>query len=97
MDVLALVAVLATEKLNDGKLAKALGVSRSRLAPAPAQRLTQLGMRTGGVCPFTRDPAVRICDRQVRDIPSRDLPRSRRSLRHHRANCTSSAGCERVG
>jgi prolyl-tRNA editing enzyme YbaK/EbsC (Cys-tRNA(Pro) deacylase) len=56
----ALVTLPASARLSYGVLARTLGVPRAQLKPVPPESLPGLGMRLGGVCPFTTDPAVKV-------------------------------------
>ncbi|MFE4197008.1 aminoacyl-tRNA deacylase [Paenarthrobacter sp. NPDC056912] len=67
---LALVALPATSKLGYGQLARILSASRSQIKPAPPEALERLGMKPGGVCPFTDDAGVQVViDEQVFTFP----------------------------
>ena len=55
---LALVGVPGPWRVRYGAIAQALGVSRSQLRPATADRLAELGMEPGGITPLCDDPAV---------------------------------------
>jgi Cys-tRNA(Pro)/Cys-tRNA(Cys) deacylase len=57
-DGLALVGVPGPWRVRYGAIAQALGVSRSQLRPAPAERLAAQGMEPGGITPLCDDPAV---------------------------------------
>ncbi len=59
-DRLVLVGVPGPAKLAYGAVARALGVPRSALRPAPEARLAALGMEPGGVSPICADPAVTV-------------------------------------
>lgn len=65
-----LVALPGLARLGYGQLARALGSSRSQLKPASAEQLARLGMKPGGVCPFSLDPSVRVVvDSRVVELP----------------------------
>ena len=55
----ALVALVATDRVDMARLARALGVSRSSLAPATPEALQALGFEPGGVAPVSPDSQVR--------------------------------------
>ena len=59
-DRLVLVGVPGPAKIKYGPLARALGVPRSALRPAPAEALERIGMEPGGVCPVCLDEAVTV-------------------------------------
>lgn len=54
-DRVLLAAIPGTARLRYPLLARAVGVSRSALRPAPTDRLAALGMAPGGVTIFTSD------------------------------------------
>jgi Cys-tRNA(Pro)/Cys-tRNA(Cys) deacylase len=59
-DRLVLAAIPGPARLRYGNLARVLGVSRSALRPAAADRLAALGMEPGGVGPVCDDPRVQL-------------------------------------
>ncbi|MFC5187225.1 aminoacyl-tRNA deacylase [Actinomadura harenae] len=59
-ETLALAAIPGLERLRYGRLAAALGVSRSALKPADEAGLARLGMECGGVSPVCGDPSVTV-------------------------------------
>jgi Cys-tRNA(Pro)/Cys-tRNA(Cys) deacylase len=67
----ALAAVRGGDRLQYGKLARALGVARDRIAPLPPERVRgELGLEPGGVCPLVDRPGVPVLvDRRVLDLP----------------------------
>jgi Cys-tRNA(Pro)/Cys-tRNA(Cys) deacylase len=68
--VTALVALRASDRVQFGELARALGVARDRLAPLSPDRVcTELGQQPGGVCLLVdHEDVVRIVDRRVLDL-----------------------------
>lgn len=66
-----LVCLRGSDRLQYGRLARALGVARDRVRPLPAERVRdELGMEPGGVCPLAdadvrcvADSAVAALDR----------------------------------
>jgi Cys-tRNA(Pro)/Cys-tRNA(Cys) deacylase len=66
-----LAAVRGDDRIHYGKLARALGVARDRIAPLPPERVrTELGLEPGGVCPLVDDPTVRVVmDGRVLELP----------------------------
>jgi prolyl-tRNA editing enzyme YbaK/EbsC (Cys-tRNA(Pro) deacylase) len=66
----ALVALVATDRVDMGSLARALGVSRSSLAPATEDVLGRLGYAPGGVAPVSPEPGVRcLLDARTLALP----------------------------
>ncbi len=67
----ALAAVRGGDRIQFGKLARALGVARDRIAPLPPDRVrSELGVEPGGVCPLVDRPGVVVLvDRRVLDLP----------------------------
>lgn len=66
-----LAALRGSDRLQFGRLARALGVGRDRIAPLPPERVREeLGLEPGGVCPLVdcEDLTV-LVDRQVLDLP----------------------------
>ncbi len=59
-DRLVLAAIPGPARLRYGNLARLLGVPRSALRPAAADRLAALGMEPGGVGPVCDDPDVQL-------------------------------------
>ncbi len=70
-DGIALAALRAGDRLQFGKLARALGVGRDRLKPLPPERVRdELGLEPGGVCPLVdHDGVAVVVDRRVLDLP----------------------------
>jgi Cys-tRNA(Pro)/Cys-tRNA(Cys) deacylase len=66
-ELLALAAVRGSDRVQFGRLARALGVPRDRLVPLPAERVRgELGLEPGGVCPLVDLPGVAVLvDRRV--------------------------------
>jgi Cys-tRNA(Pro)/Cys-tRNA(Cys) deacylase len=58
-DAIALVALVATDRIDMARLARTLGVSRSSLAPATPDALARLGYEPGGVAPVSPAADVR--------------------------------------
>lgn len=56
----ALVGVPGPARVRYGEVARALGIPRSRLAPASAEALAGLGMQPGGVSPICADAGVTL-------------------------------------
>jgi Cys-tRNA(Pro)/Cys-tRNA(Cys) deacylase len=68
-DRLVLAAFPGHARLKYGALARAAGVRRADLRPAPAERLAAAGMEPGGVCPVSADPeALVVFDEAVADL-----------------------------
>ncbi len=65
----ALVALRGSDRLRYGPLARALGVSRDRLATLAPERVRgELGLEPGGVCPLVDSSDVSVLlDRRVLD------------------------------
>jgi Cys-tRNA(Pro)/Cys-tRNA(Cys) deacylase len=58
---IALAGVRGGDRIQYGKLARALGVARDRIAPLPADRVRdELGLEPGGVCPIVRRDDVEV-------------------------------------
>lgn len=57
---IALVGVPGPARVGYGALARALGVSRSQLRPAPPDVIAGLGMEPGGVSPVCADAGVTL-------------------------------------
>jgi Cys-tRNA(Pro)/Cys-tRNA(Cys) deacylase len=68
---LALAAVRGADRIHYGKLARALGVARDRIAPLSPDRVrAELGLEPGGVCPLVDDPHIAVLvDRRVLELP----------------------------
>ena len=64
---IVLAALRGSDRLQFGRLARALGVARDRLAPLPPERVRkELGFEPGGVCPLAdRDDVTVVVDRSV--------------------------------
>ena len=67
----ALAALRGSDRLQFGRLARALGVGRDRIAPLPSERMREeLGLEPGGVCPLVdRDDVTVVVDRRVLELP----------------------------
>jgi Cys-tRNA(Pro)/Cys-tRNA(Cys) deacylase len=67
----ALAALRGSDRLQFGRLARALGVARDRLSPLSRERvLAELGLEPGGVCPLVdRTDVAVVVDRAVLDLP----------------------------
>ena len=68
---IALAAVRGGDRIHYGKLARALGVARDRVALLPPERVrSELGLEPGGVCPLVdREGVVVVVDRRVLELP----------------------------
>ncbi|MFI5825044.1 EamA family transporter [Streptomyces rishiriensis] len=67
-DRLVLAALPGHARLRYGPLARAAGVRRTDLTPAPAERLEKLDMQPGGICPVCADEsAVVVFDESLTD------------------------------
>ena len=66
-----LAALRGSDRLQFGRLARALGVGRDRISPlAPERVREELGLEPGGVCPLVdRDDVTVLFDRRVLDLP----------------------------
>jgi len=66
-----LAAVRGSDRLQFGRLARALGVGRDRIAPlSPEGVREELGLEPGGVCPLVdRDGVTVVVDRRVLELP----------------------------
>ena len=66
-----LAALRGSDRLQFGRLARALGVGRDRIAPLSPERVREeLGLEPGGVCPLVdRDDVTVLVDRRVLDLP----------------------------
>jgi Cys-tRNA(Pro)/Cys-tRNA(Cys) deacylase len=66
----ALAALRGDDRLQFGKLARALGVARDRVEPLPAERVREeLGQEPGGVCPLVdRNDVAVLVDRRVLEL-----------------------------
>ncbi len=69
-DGIALAALRGSDRLQFGKLARALGVGRDRLAPLPPERVREeLGLEPGGVCPLVdRADVTVVLDPRVLEL-----------------------------
>jgi Cys-tRNA(Pro)/Cys-tRNA(Cys) deacylase len=67
----ALAAVRGSDRIRYGKLARALGVARDRIAPLQGDRVrTELGLEPGGVCPLVDRPGIVVLlDHRVLELP----------------------------
>ena len=70
-DRIVLAALRGSDRLQFGRLARALGVGRDRIAAlAPEHVRDELGLEPGGVCPLVdRDDVTVLVDRHVLDRP----------------------------
>jgi Cys-tRNA(Pro)/Cys-tRNA(Cys) deacylase len=70
-DGIALAALRGGDRLQFGKLARALGVARDRLKPLTAERVREeLGLEPGGVCPLVdREDVAVVLDARVLELP----------------------------
>jgi Cys-tRNA(Pro)/Cys-tRNA(Cys) deacylase len=68
---IALAGVRGGDHTQYGKLARALGVARDRIAPLPPERVrAELGLEPGGVCPIVESPDVDVLvDSRVVALP----------------------------
>jgi Cys-tRNA(Pro)/Cys-tRNA(Cys) deacylase len=68
---LALAALRGDDRIQYGKLARALGVGRDRVRPLPAERVREeLGLEPGGVCPLVDRADVDVLvDPRVLELP----------------------------
>jgi Cys-tRNA(Pro)/Cys-tRNA(Cys) deacylase len=69
-DGIALAALRGGDRLQFGKLARALGVRRDRLTPlSPEHVRERLGLEPGGVCPFVdREDVAVVLDARVLEL-----------------------------
>ena len=67
---IALVGLRGSDRVAYGKLARALGVPRDKLAPLSPDRVRkELGLEPGGVCLLVkRDDVRRVVDRRVPEL-----------------------------
>ena len=67
---IALAALRGGDRLQFGKLARALGVGRGRLTPLTPERVRdELGLEPGGVCPLVdRDDVRVVADLRVLEL-----------------------------
>jgi len=67
---IALAALRGGDRLQFGKLARALGVARDRLTPLSPDRVRdELGLEPGGVCPLVeRDGVTVVVDKRVLEL-----------------------------
>jgi len=70
-DGIALAALRGSDRLQFGKLARALGVGRDRITPLPPGRVEEeLGLQPGGVCPLVDRAGVTVLfDERVLALP----------------------------
>jgi Cys-tRNA(Pro)/Cys-tRNA(Cys) deacylase len=70
-DAIALAALRGGDRLQFGKLARALRVGRDRLTPLTPERVREeLGLEPGGVCPLVdRDDVTVVADHRVLELP----------------------------
>ncbi len=66
-----LAALRGSDRLQFGRLARALGVGRDRIAPLSPERVREeLGLEPGGVCPLVdRDDVTVLVDRRALELP----------------------------
>jgi Cys-tRNA(Pro)/Cys-tRNA(Cys) deacylase len=65
-----LAALRGSDRLQFGRLARALGVGRDRIVPLPPERVREeLGLEPGGVCPLVDGDVTVLADRRVLDLP----------------------------
>jgi len=65
-----LAALRGSDRLQFGRLARALGVGRDRISPLPPGRVREeLGLEPGCVCPFVDADVTVLVDRRVLDLP----------------------------
>jgi Cys-tRNA(Pro)/Cys-tRNA(Cys) deacylase len=66
-----LAALRGSDRLGFGKLARAVGVARDRIAPLSSERVrAELGLEPGGVCPLVEDGTARVLvDAAVLELP----------------------------
>jgi Cys-tRNA(Pro)/Cys-tRNA(Cys) deacylase len=69
-DGIALAALRGGDRLQYGKLARALGVARDRLTPLSPERVRdELGLEPGGVCPLVdHDDVTVVLDSRVLEL-----------------------------
>ena len=69
-DEIALAALRGGDRLQFGKLARALGVARDRLTPLSPDRVRdELGLEPGGVCPLVeRNGVTVVVDKRVLEL-----------------------------
>jgi len=67
----ALAALRGSDRLQFGKLARALGVGRDRISPLPPDRVEEeLGLQPGGVCPLVDSEGLDVVvDARVLELP----------------------------
>ena len=65
-----LAALRGSDRLQFGRLARALGAARDRISPLPPDRVrAELGFEPGGVCPLVdRDDLTVLVDRRVLEL-----------------------------
>jgi Cys-tRNA(Pro)/Cys-tRNA(Cys) deacylase len=67
---IVLAALRGSDRLQFGRLARALGVGRDRIVPLPPERVREeLGLEPGGVCPLVDGDVTVLADRRVLDLP----------------------------
>ena len=65
-----LAALRGSDRLQFGRLARALGVGRDRIVPLSAERVREeLGLEPGGDCPLVDGDVTVLADRRVLDLP----------------------------
>ena len=65
-----LAALRGSDRLQFGRLARAIGVGRDRISPLrPEQVEAELGLQPGGVCPLVDGGVAVLVDRRVLDLP----------------------------
>jgi Cys-tRNA(Pro)/Cys-tRNA(Cys) deacylase len=66
---IVLAALRGSDRLQYGRLARAVGVGRDRIAPLPPHRVeAELGLQPGGVCPITDAGVTVVVDARVLDL-----------------------------
>jgi Cys-tRNA(Pro)/Cys-tRNA(Cys) deacylase len=65
-----LAALRGCDRLQFGRLARAIGVGRDRIAPLPPERVeAELGLQPGGVCPICDAEVTVVVDNRVLALP----------------------------
>jgi Cys-tRNA(Pro)/Cys-tRNA(Cys) deacylase len=65
-----LAALRGSDRLQFGRLARAVGAGRDRIAPLPPDRVAaELGLQPGGVCPITDADVTVVVDEHVLELP----------------------------
>jgi Cys-tRNA(Pro)/Cys-tRNA(Cys) deacylase len=67
---LVLAALRGSDRLQFGRLARAVGVARDRITPLPPERVeAELRLQPGGVCPISDAAATVVVDDRVVSLP----------------------------